>query len=185
MFLSSLTCEKCPDFYFQIEKSLETNIIAKKKCNHFEVFLSANIKGKNIFDNCKLILECKNCHNILKETFTVPEEIFSYNCKCGYGSLQFYYAISDNMKIYYTPKGYKSVKNDDKIINLILIYENNNYNYVVHENDLLKDHYQEIRKKINFSDGKKIYMNNNELDQNKTFKENKIYYNNMKLEIEE
>ena len=183
MFLSSLTCEKCPDFYFQIDKTLETNIIAKKKCNHFEVFLSANIKRKNIFDNCKLIIECKNCNYICKQIFIEPERPFKYICKCGNGVLQFYYAISDNTKIYFTPKGIQSFNNNDKIINIIFFYEGGKQNYVVHENDKLKDHYQQILKRFNLPDGKKIFMNNIELDQNKTFKENKIYYNNLILVI--
>ena len=69
-------------------------------------------------------------------------------------------------------------------MNIKLFYNQKLYNHVVYSNDTLKDHYQKIRDKINFPDGKKILFNNNEVDQFKSFKENKIY-NDMRLEIEE
>ena len=185
MFLSSLTCQQCPDFNFQIVKNLENNIIAKKKCEHFEVFLSVNIKRKNIFDDFKMVIQCKNCHTISNGVFTEREGTIQFKCKCGNDFLQLYYCISDNQKVFFTPKENPNgaFNINGKILNLVFIYESKKINYIVQSKDILKDHYEHIRKKVNFPDGKKILMNNNELSLNKTFEENNVKYNNIQLEI--
>ena len=187
MILSNIKCSQCPDFYFQIAKEIG-NIMANKECNHYEIYANINSFENNIFKDYKLGIKCKICKSVFNKEFKARENSYEYKCEnCSkYPSLSFQYEVNDDARIFNTPRiNYQEIikKRGDQM-NIKLFYNQKLYNHVVYSNDTLKDHYQKIRDKINFPDGKKILFNNNEVDQFKSFKENKIY-NDMRLEIEE
>ena len=182
MILTMLKCEKCDKNKQGIDKVDENaNIIKEFECNHFDVSLEIDINKQRT----ELIIDCKKCQN---EASLINSNNFkNYECdKCHEGSLSFTFITSyENEKLYHTPPE-APLKDENKaeIINLRIIYQGNNYIYHVDKNDNLDKHYETMRQKINFPEGKRILLNNIEVDKFKSFKDNKIY-DGMKLEIEQ
>ena len=183
MILTRIECEICKNKEENTDETdeIDENLVKEFECNHFDVNMIIHINNKTIEQ--KLLIECKNCKN---ENIKVNvNKIEKYKCDaCGFGSLSFIYKISSKSeKSFQTPSKEQIIQDDEKKMNLRFFYQGNNYNFVVNENDNLAQHYESIRQKINFSDGKKILYNNIPIDKLKSFKENRIY-DGMKLEIE-
>ena len=185
MILTMLKCENCKKEMQDSDKVDENvNIMKEFECKHFDVSMEIDI-DKQKLEQHKLIIECKKCKN--EATIINPNNLKNYQCdKCHMGSLSFTLRISnENEKPYHTP--FEPPIKDEieaEIINVRIIYKGNNYIYHVDRNDILDKHYETMRQKVNFPEGKKILFNNIPVDKFKSFKDNKIY-DGMKLEIEQ
>ena len=187
MILSSIKCNKCTnkqfDFFDEIKD--DSIILQYVECNHFLINLSINIK-KKMFEKYILSLKCKNCQDLHIQTFTGHlDNQYVYKCKnCEIGPILFSYKLDlKNKKNYQTPE-LVNKEISDKKINIKFVYQFAIYNLVVNSNDKIGDKYDELRAKINFPYGKKILFNNNEVDMDKSFDENKII-DGMKLLIQD
>ena len=185
MILTMLMCEKCNKSMQDTDKIDEDeNILKDFECNHFIVSMKI-VLDKQKKEQHELIIECKKCEN--EVTIDNPNNFKNYECeKCHMGSLSFTFRPSyENEKYYITPhEALNKVEKEAEIINLRIIYQGNNYIYHVDKNDNLDKHYEIIRQKIDFPEGKRILFNNVEVDKFKSFKDNNIY-DGMKLEIEQ
>ena len=192
MFLTSIKCNECPDVHFEYTKEIKDdfsyNII--EHCIHFDVPLYFSIKNGK-FEEFIIGFKCKQCQHEKMFEYSKPSFEETYKCeKCSKGSFYFSYNISDSndrnkILVYKTPdkdKNEESKKKEEKI-NIKFIYDSKKYNHVVDANSKLENYYDEIREKIQFPLGKRIFNNGIEIDKSKSFKENNIL-DNMMLEIE-
>ena len=185
MLMTRLQCQKCDYNKEFVDKINNSSILKNKECKHFEITLSIIVKDNN-FKKYILSIECKICGNEYLGEFDKYQDKFDYICNCNI-SLNFSYELSIEQKIYSTPyidKIEKEKENEKKnLINVIIVYENKNYNFTFNCNETLKNCFKQIQDRIKFPNGKKIYNNQNEVDLNKTFIENKIN-NNYRLQLE-
>ena len=193
ILLSYIECKTCKNKHFEFcdEIKDDSNILQNRECSHFSIYSSINIKNQK-FDKYTLTLICKICQKMHIQPFTgYLYEPYKYQClNCKAGSISFFYELSDkfndkfNQKRYKTPGIINKDTNDKKKINIKIVYNFKTYNFVFYSNDKIKDKYDEIRNKIGFPDGKKIFFNYNEVDMTKSFEENKLI-NEMKLLIQD
>ena len=188
MILSLIKCNICLEKHFEFKdeiKKKDSINLYNKECNHFSMYLSVSIK-KEMFEKCILSLKCKSCEDMHNQIFSgYLNQPYEYQCpNCKVATIFFNYKLSNkNEKIYNTPK----IINDDnnkKRINIRIFYDFKPYNFVFNADDKIEDKYDDIRKKMNFPYGKKIFFNYKEVDMTKTFEENNII-NEMKLEIQD
>ncbi len=194
MFFTSIKCKECPDIHFKYSKEMKDDFSYNvEHCIHFDVALHFSIKNGK-FEEFIIGFKCKQCQHEKIFTYSKPSFEGTYKCeKCSNGSFYFSYNISYSndrnekikMLFYKTPhknKNEESKKNEEKI-NIHFIYANKIYNHGVDVNSKLENYYDEIREKIQFPLGKRIFFNGSEIDKSKSFKENNIL-DNMMLEIE-
>ena len=192
MFLTSIKCNECPDIHFEYFKEMKDDFSFNntEHCIHFDVPLYFSIKNGK-FEEYIIGFKCKQCQYEKILTYYKPSFEGTYKCeKCSNGSFYFSYNISDGnnrnekskISVYKTPDNIRSKKNEEKM-NLHFIYNGKMYNHIVDANSKLENYYDEIREKIKFPQGKRIFYNGSEMDKSKSFKEYNIY-NYMKLEIE-
>ena len=192
MILSSLYCKLCKNQLFNLDIVLEDNSSEYKdgECEHFNYCCSFSIEEKK-FTQCKLMITCKGCNKSVDEDYVDKTKTFNYKCKCGF-ECNFVYELSDeseiiknidNLKKYKTPDKVDNEEEDDKEkTNIIFMYENKPYSYVINDNETVISQYRVIRDKIKFPDGKRFYSNGKMLDVYRTFRGNDLL-NNMKVEI--
>ena len=190
MILSSLNCKLCIIPLFNLDIILDDNSSEYKngECDHFNYCCSFTIKGKKFIKN-KIMISCKKCGKCFVEEYVDSSKTLNIKCTCGFECV-FIYELSDEseiIKIIDNSKKYKTPSNADKEdiedkTNIIFIYENKPYSYVINDNETVISQYKAIRERIKFPDGKKLYSNGKMLDVYRTFKGNGLI-NNMKVEI--
>ena len=190
MILASLTCKSCNFPILNLIIILENNSSEYKdgECEHFDYCCSFIIKEKK-FTKSKIMITCKKCGSCCDEEYVDNSKALNYKCHCGFECI-FNYVLSDeseikeiidNSKKYKTPDNVNEEEIKDKT-NIIFIYENKPYSYVINDDETVISQYRAIRDKIKFPDGKKLYCNGKMLDVYRTFRENDLL-NNMKVEI--
>ena len=192
MIYTDLKCNTCNEFLLiqerdeidQNEEKKEESILkGTVECKHFEISLAIFIENKNLKEY-QIFISCKNCLDNRNEKFIDENKIFTYCCNnCKKGSIYFFYEFTKaNNKRYITPES-PIIDNKEKI-KIKFIYNNNKFSIYVSKKNLVKKYYDIIRDKLKFPNGKKILYNNEPINLNKTFEENKIIYNDMELEID-
>ena len=191
MILASLNCKLCKNPLFNLDIILEDNSSEYKdgECDHFNYCCSFIIKGKK-FIKSKIMITCKNCGKCFEKEYVDSSNTLNIKCNCGF-ECDFIYELSDEseiIKIIDNSRKYKTPNNADKEeemedkTNIIFIYENKAYSYVINDNETVISQYKAIRDRIKFPDGKKLYSNGKMLDVYRTFKGNDLI-NNMRVEI--
>ena len=190
MILATLNCKSCKNPIFNLDIILNDNSSEYRdgECDHCNYCCSFIIKGKK-FIKSKIMITCK-CGKIFDEEYVDNSKTSNIKCKCGF-ECDFIYELSDEseiIKIIDNSKKYKTPSNADKEeeiedkTNIIFIYENKPYSYVINDNETVISQYKAIRDRIKFPDGKKLYSNGKMLDVYRTFKGNELI-NNMRVEI--
>jgi hypothetical protein len=190
MILASLNCKSCKSTIFNLDIILEENSNEYKngECEHFNYCCNFFIREQK-FLKSKIIITCKNCEKCFDEEYIENSKNLTFKCGCGF-ECSFIYELSDESEIIKNidnSKKYKTPDNDNKEeikdkTNIIFMYENKHYSYVINENETIISQYRAIRDRIKFPDGKKLYNNGKMLDVYRTFKNNELM-NNMKVEI--
>ena len=170
MFLYGYKCNSCKSNLEDSLKIDDFNITWSQECSHFKIYCSIGVNNSR-FEKFLIKIKCQNCeteyHNILNE---IKKNIKS---KCDYcqNEITYFYILSDERENYYvTPE---KLPKEEKI-NIILFYKFVPYSRAVNPKAKINKYYNQFRQDIKFND-KAIFLNNNDIiDLEKTFYENKL-----------